>query len=179
MFNPFSSLQRVCSTLCAIAFGRSDRGRKHAEAAKRAETREAKAKLETLPELTRKAQRAFNRYIRARDYGLPCISCGTPHAGVRFGGAWDSGHFRSTGAAPHLRFEPSNAAGQCVRCNRDLSGNSVGYRQGLIKRIGLQAVEAMETDNETRKWTRDELRGIARHFNRLARQLEVRRDKAA
>ena len=44
--------------------------------------------------------------------------------------------------------------------NRYLSGNAVDYRIGLIARIGLQAVEELEADNQVRKWSVDELKAI-------------------
>jgi hypothetical protein len=36
----------------------------------------------------------------------------------------------------------------------------VDYRIGLVARIGLEAVEALESDNTPRKWTREELIAI-------------------
>jgi len=37
-------------------------------------------------------------------------------------------------------------------------------RIGLIERIGKDRVEAIEADNSTHKWTRDELVAIRRHY---------------
>ncbi len=63
------------------------------------------------------AQKAFNAYIRARDAGLPCISCGETNPPDLHGGQWDCGHFKTVGAYPELRFEERNAHKQCKSCN--------------------------------------------------------------
>ena len=47
------------------------------------------------------------------------------------------------------------------KCNNFLSGNAVNYRIGLIKRLGLERVEALESDHELKHWSKDELREIA------------------
>ena len=167
--------QVCCSPACAIAYARQQRG-KAAEKAKVAAKRAARAratalrhKLETLPELTKKAQQAFNRFIRLRDAGKPCISCGRPHDGQA--NSFDAGHYRSVGAAPSLRFDERNVHGQCKHCNCHLSGNVVMYRQGLVGRIGLAAVEALECDHVVRRYSRDELRDLAALYRRKAREL--------
>ncbi len=48
----------------------------------------------------------------------------------------------------------------------------VRYRLGLIQRIGLEAVEALEADNTIRKWTREELREIAATYRAKRKELE-------
>ena len=126
----------------------------------RAETRRRKEAIKTLPVLKAEAQRAFNAYIRARDAGKPCICCGLPLSAGDVGGLYDCGHYRSVGSAPHLRYDERNAHAQRKQCNRWGAGRAVDYRIGLIARIGLEAVEALESDNATHKWTRDELVAI-------------------
>lgn len=117
----------------------------------------------TLPQLLAEAQKAFNTYIRVRDRraGYACICCGQPLQWDVPGGAVDAGHWRSVGAASHLRFDERNVHAQRSRpCNKDLGGNAVAYRAGLIARIGVDAVEALEADQTPRKYTRDEVRAI-------------------
>lgn len=123
----------------------------------RAETKRRKEAIKTIPELTREAQIAFNAFIRARDQaaGYPCISSGRPLDWS--GNAVDAGHYRSTGAAPHLRFNEDNCHAQSKFDNQWRAGNVVDYRIKLIERIGLERVEALEADNQVRKWTRQEL----------------------
>ena len=100
---------------------------------------------------------AFNAYIRARDADKPCICCGQPLGTGEVGGAYDCGHYRSTGSAAHLRFDERNAHAQRKVCNRWGAGRAVDYRIGLVARIGLEAVEALESDNTPHKWTREGL----------------------
>ena len=145
-----------------------------AEKAKRAEAKKARAAakverasirarkeaIKTLPTLKAEAQQAFNAYIRARDADKPCICCGLPLSAGDVGGSFDCGHYRSVGSAQHLRYDERNAHGQRKQCNRWGAGRAVDYRIGLVARIGLADVEALEADNTPRKWTREELIAI-------------------
>jgi hypothetical protein len=76
------------------------------------------------------------------------------------------------GSASQLRFEERNAHGQRKFCNRHGAGRAVDYRIGLIGRIGLHEVEALEADNRVHKWTKDELREITSTFKRRLKELE-------
>ncbi len=165
-------LQKVCSPACAIEHTRQQSEKKEARAATewRRYARQKLESMQTRPELVKKAQSAFNAFIRARDAGKPCISCGTPLQAAQVGGAFDCGHYRSVGSAPHMRFVEDNAHGQCKHCNRHLAGNHVAYRIGLIQRIGLRAVELIEDDNTSRKYTREGLEELARHYRSETRK---------
>jgi len=141
--------------------------------------KETKAKLDamqTKPQLVKKAQSAFNAFVRARDAGKPCISCGKPLGTEP--NSYDCGHYRSVGSAPHMRFVEDNAHGQCKHCNNYLAGNHVAYRQGLIERIGLARVEQIEADNTLRKYTREGLIEIARYYREKARSIRLQVDIA-
>lgn len=138
-----------------------------------ARDRLAREGQKTIPKLRAEAQVEFNKFIRTRDASLPCISCGRPpgdlsglHAGR------DAGHYRSTGAASHLRFDERNCHAQCVHCNQHLAGNVVAYRIGLVARIGVDAVEGLEADNEPIRWDRDTLRQIKTIYRAKARELK-------
>jgi hypothetical protein len=48
----------------------------------------------------------------------------------------------------------------------------VDYRLGLIGRIGLDQVEALEADNRIHKWQREELRAIAATYKAKRKELE-------
>lgn len=123
----------------------------------RAETRRRKEAIKTIPDYIKEAQIAFNAFIRERDADKPCICCGRPLGDGDVGGAFDCGHYRSTGSASHLRFNEDNAHAQRKQCNRWGAGRAVDYRIGLVARIGLEAVEALESDNTPHKWTREGL----------------------
>lgn len=174
-FTPTRPMQSACSTACAIAIAERKREKQaqQEEARKRRETRQQLESMKGIPELIREAQTACNAYVRVRDDGKPCISCGTPLSADGVGGGFDAGHFRSRGAAPHLRFHEHNVAGQCKRCNRYMSGNVSAMRQGLIARIGLESVEAIENDNSTHKWTREELIAIRQYYIAKRKEIEA------
>lgn len=175
-FQPRLPMATVCSPACALSLAQS----KRAKAEKMLQVQERRAdaakreKLKTKGDWTREAQTAFNTFIRARDAGKPCICCGRHSAGMSTGGDWDAGHYRSRGSAPHLRFDERNVHAQLKQCNRYASGNVVGYRAGLIERIGMAAVEALESDQEPRHYSIDELSGIKAHYTSLARVLKKR-----
>ncbi|MBG6902612.1 recombination protein NinG [Pseudomonas aeruginosa] len=176
-FTPrFSSTQKVCSPACALAI--KD---KHAKPARKAiadrerrEVRVRKEKLKSRSDHLREAQQAFNEFIRWRDRiaGHACISSGLPLDWS--GNQTDAGHYRSTGAAPHLRFNENNCHAQRKLDNRYLSGNAVDYRVGLIARIGLAAVEELEADNSVRKYTVEDLKAIKAHYRAKVRELKKR-----
>lgn len=137
----------------------------------RAGIRARREAIKTLPELHREAQAAFNAFVRARDAGKPCICCGLPLSAGDVGGKYDCGHYRSVGSAPHLRYDERNAHGQRKQCNRWGAGRAVDYRLGLIGRIGLEAVEALEAQNAPHKWTREELIAIRDEYRSKLKQL--------
>ncbi len=151
LFVPDRMGQVVCRPACAMKKVRKDK------AQERAQVRSRKEAIKTIPELIKEAQREFNGYIRARDQDQPCICCGRPLGDGDVGGAFDAGHYRSTGSASHLRFHEHNVHAQRKQCNRYGAGRAVDYRIGLISRIGLEAVEALEAQNVPHKWTREEL----------------------
>lgn len=138
----------------------------------RAETRRRKEAIKTIPQLIKEAQIEFNKFIRLRDADKPCICCGQPLTAGEVGGLFDCGHYRSVGSASHLRFNELNAHGQRKQCNRWGAGRAVDYRIGLIDRIGMEAVEALESDNEPRKWTKEELRSIKETYKRKVKELK-------
>ena len=151
---------------------------KEAEKAGRKRRQEKRESLKSKSQWDKEAQSAFNRYIRIRDEGKECVSCGNPLLGKSnylTGSAIDASHYRSRGAASHLKFNVFNVHSACTRCNRQLSGNAVEYRIRLIERIGQERVERLESDNEPRRFDIPYLQRIKSIFNRKARALEKRR----
>lgn len=176
-FLPRRPGQRVCCAACAHAFAVSQRQKSEHRAEVRAKAearkalREAKQRAKSYPELVHAAQVAWNAYVRVRDADLPCISCDGPLEKDALGGGYDAGHYRSVGAAPHLRFHEDNVHAQCKNCNRWKSGNVVAYRRGLLKRIGEEKVLALEADNTVRKFTREELVEMRAEFIEMRKAL--------
>lgn len=180
MFTPSRPMQKVCCPMCALTFARSENGKAKKVAIVK-EKRETRAKL-----IEKKgrgywmaaAQKEFNIFIRLRDQlaGHPCISSGRPLNWT--GNAVDAGHYRSRGSAPHLRFDERNCHAQSKQENRYASGNVVDYRLGLIARIGLEAVEALECDQEPRRWSIDDLKQIKATYAAKVRDLKARQAHA-
>jgi hypothetical protein len=129
---------------------------------------------ETIPKLIKVADKAFAAFIRERDRlaGHPCISSGRPLDWS--GNQVDAGHYRSRGAASHLRYDEDNCHAQSKHDNQYKAGNVVDYRINLIGRIGLAWVEALESDNRVKKWDRDELREIAAKYRQKLKELKER-----
>jgi len=173
-FTPDRPLQCACSPECAYKLVKKANEKKASEAKKveRKRDAETRVRLKTKPQLTKEAQIEFNKYIRLRDASLPCICCGEPLGSGELGGSYDAGHFRSIGSAPHLRFDEGNVHAQRKYCNRHKAGNAVGYRQGLIERMGLSHVEKLEADQEPRHHTREDLINIRDTYRRKAKELE-------
>lgn len=139
----------------------------------RAETRRRKEAIKTIPELIKEAQHAFNAYIRERDREQPCISCGAPPPDLsRLHAGRDAGHYRSVGSASHLRFHEDNVHAQCVHCNQWGAGRAVDYRIGLVARLDLERVEALEHNNTPHKWTCEELIGIRDTYKAKLKELK-------
>jgi hypothetical protein len=173
-FEPRSPLAVACSVPCALAHSAKVTAKQKAKAQRqeRAADKAKKDSMKTYPQIIAEVQKDFNAVVRLRDRlaGYPCISSGRPLDWS--GNAVDAGHYRSTGSAPHLRFNFDNCHAQSKHDNQYKSGNAVDYRLGLIARIGLERVEALEADNQVRKWSREELAAMKDEFRRMARDLK-------
>lgn len=110
----------------------------------------------------KRAQVEFNKYIRARDQGNPCISCQRSMTGQVH-----AGHYRSVGAHPELRFDPANCHAQCAQCNNWKSGNLTEYRANLLIKIGQDEVERLEGPQEKGRISLDDLKKIVTHYKGL------------
>jgi len=160
-FLPFRPLAQVCSVPCA---------KKHVSSQKKEEKQKLKARKEKAKPRSKwlkEAQNEFNAWVRLRDAGKPCISCGRAN-----GSKANAGHYLSTGARPELRFHELNVHKQCEHCNSYLSGKLVLYRARLVEKIGLVAVEWLEGHHPTKKYTIDDLRQIKETYRAKAKELE-------
>jgi hypothetical protein len=170
------SFQSWCSPDCAVVIARDkqEKKRKSLASIERREIKVRKEKLKSRADHLREAQAAVNEYVRLRDAHLPCISCDSmPNdSDLITGSRWDAGHYRSVGACPELRFEPLNIHRQCVKCNRNLSGNAVEYRIRLLQRIGAGIVAWLEGPHEPRKYTVEEIKIIKAEYRAKNRALK-------
>ena len=174
-FEPYNTLAVACSASCALIHGKAETAKKAAKVKKESRqwVKVQRERLKSKGDHTREAQQAFNAFIRARDAHLPCISCGTYTAGQ-----FHAGHYRTTKAAPELRYDEANCQKQCAQCNSFDSGNLVEYRTNLVKRIGQAEVDRLEGLTPPKHYSVDDLKEIKTKYRALTRELQRQREAA-
>jgi hypothetical protein len=158
-----------CSIDCT-ATGEATKAKAARERLERKETLKRKERIKTLTEWLTEAQTAFNAYIRKRDAGLGCVSCGTMSNSIQY----HAGHYRTRKAAPQLRFDETQVWLQCATCNNHLSGNLINYRRELIRRIGEAEVDRIECDNEPARYTVEDAKRIKAEYKAKLTALKKR-----
>lgn len=188
-FVPARAGQKVCGPACALAMApvNQEKARKALDQLDRQAIKVRKEKLRTRGDFVQEATKAVQAYRRVYELsiGSGCISCGKSQAEIeaaqswKTGGAWDGGHFLGKGARPELRLLEQNVWLQCKSCNGGSAkyarkGYTVaqGFRLGLIERIGLAAVEALEADHEPRRYTIEDLKAITAKYRAMTRELK-------
>ena len=106
----------------------------------------------------------LRQYVRLRDAGKPCISCGRTYARM------DCGHYYGRGAYPHLKYDEMNVHLQCRRCN--MQGNAQGFRLGLIDRYGVAALWLLELKTRMRSKYKPDKKLMAIYFKNRIKELE-------
>lgn len=145
------------------------RAQKKAEAAKKKEHAQKKREFYDNDLKTRKAatKLACHAYIRKRDYGKPCICCNR-----EIKGDVHAGHYLESGNNPRLRYDEDNIHGQSNYCNTYQGGDSDDYRGNLIKKIGLERVERLESmKGGTVKRTAEDYKEIELYFKQKLKEL--------
>jgi hypothetical protein len=122
----------LCSAKCIIEYHNSFKKKQEKKA-----TNLLKESLKTKSDYIKILQILVNRYVRLRDLGNSCISCNTILTEKT---KYDAGHMYPT-TYTFLRFHEDNINGQCVRCNRDLHGNTSEYRPKLEAKIGFDRLQ--------------------------------------
>jgi hypothetical protein len=156
-FTQFNSTISVCGYQCAIEWGKLHPKKTSIKRVNSEIKSEAKNKLKTQAQLRNPIKLHFQKWVRMRDIKEPCISCGTTEA------KWDGGHYLKAEIYSGVIFDERNVNKQCSYCNQYLDGNTAAYRQGLIVKIGVKEVEALEqlaNETRTKKWTIEELQTI-------------------
>ena len=177
---------RFHSIQCAIDYGLKKAAKiKQQEigAAKKA----FKSENETLSQAVKKAQVAFNKYIRLRDHDQPCISCSDTVEDVEadqghlVGGCWDAGHYKTRAARPQLRFNTFNVHKQCKKCNGGSNHSakkedtvSELYENNLRAKFGEEKVDWLNNNHDTANFTKEYCRRLAKIFNKRARLIKKR-----
>lgn len=179
--------QIVCCPSCALAWNfkqqANDKDKK--EKAFRAETKRLKQTIKPRGKWVAEAQKEFNKYIRLRDMGDPCISCGLNDHEIAPGptGTWDCGHFIGVGANCTIRFEEDNAHRQCYLCNRGSASKrdrkgikretvSKEYKKRLIDKIGIERVEWLEGPHPVAKLSIEALKEIKEEYKNRVKVIE-------
>lgn len=163
-FTQFNSLNRVCSISCAIELGKLKPIKLNEKRVKSHLKKEAKDKLETYSQKVNKVKVIFQKWIRERDKNEPCISCGTTKASM-----WHASHFKKAETFSGVIFNELNVWRACSKCNVFLNGNELKYRENLVKKLGLEQVEALEqlaNETRTKKWTIEELQEIKNKYKK-------------
>lgn len=161
-FEPRSMMHKACKPECAQALIEQQKA-----AAVKKERQAGLAKLKRRADYFKETQAALNKWIReVRDAEKPCISCGHTDHGQKF----DAGHYITRGSRPNLALEELNLARQCHWCNVHLSGNQILFRKGLVERIGLAAVEALEADTTPRKYSIEQLQAMKADYLKRIRE---------
>lgn len=157
-----------CSMDHALYYANANKGKQIARA-KNQKHKEKKEKVKTLSKWKSDAQFWFNKFIRLRDSGRPCCSCDKPDNGKH---QRHASHYRSVGACSSLRYHEENVWASCSVCNNHLSGNLAEYRIRLIRLLGVEKVEWLESQPKAYKWTVDELKEIISKYKAKCRELE-------
>ncbi len=157
MFRPFKTTQRACSGKCALSWSR----KRKQEQQDRLDLFEREDKLaKSIKSAIESTRLVVHEYIRLRDEGKPCISCG-----CNWNDGFQAGHYYKAELFHTLKFHFLNIHGQCYRCNNFLEGNINMYSLYLPERIGqkpfLELTKLASLDKQTRhEWDLEILKGI-------------------
>lgn len=173
-FERVRPLQPTCLNFeCQLSYARKIAEKSAINRAKeeKREFAKKKEKIKRTSDIKREAQAAFNAWVRFRDSqaGHPCICCGKPFEPSRPGGSIDAGHYLSRGSHPNLAFDERNVHAQRKNCNRPGGTTAAAFRIGMIARIGLEAVEALEEDTEPKRYRADDYRRIRDEYRERLR----------
>lgn len=173
LFTPqYSAFQATCSIEHAIQFTQLRSASNKAQMNAIRNENKGIEKLNIEIENTRKE---VNAYIRLRDQGRPCVSCG-----VKWRANFDAGHAYSAAKFNAIRFDFNCVHGQCRGCNRDKEGNYDNYLLHLPERIGQEAFDRLSRRAKISKqvphtWTRYELTEIRKEVRLRMRELKSKR----
>ena len=157
-FTPFTTLDKYCY-FCK----KTEQALKNLAKIKKDKVKKQKEELLTTSDYLKIAQQVFNKWVRLRDQNQPCISCSK-----KLGAKFDAGHFWSAFGHSAVRFHPLNVNAQCVSCNQHKHGNLIAYREGLIKKIGLEKYSEIEDiAHDTKKWDKEELKELITKYKNL------------
>jgi hypothetical protein len=164
--------QIVCSVECAcrLADHMAEKRKRIAAKVERAEDKERKEALMTLPELLNWAQKFVNRWIvHVRDKDKPCFSCGD------YREVYDAGHYVSVGKGRAAkRFMEKNIHRQCIPCNQHKHSNHDEYRRAMVEEYGETFVRHLDSEWPPYHPTREEVKAIGEDYRQRLRDAGVK-----
>jgi len=113
-----------------------------------------------------------HEYIRLRDKGKDCISCG-----IQYLEDFQAGHFYKAELFSNLKYDELNISGQCRQCNLRKEGNESGYRSGIIQRYGFEHLRYLDEKAKAYKqnhfeWDREQLIEIRDYYKEKLKLLK-------
>ena len=160
-------LQYLCGWECATAYAKKKEEEKK-EKAWKDNKKKLKEGLKTHSDYLKELQIVFNKFIRLRDNGKPCISCGNPNMKKV-----NASHYYNANNHYNVRFDEDNVHSSCEYCNTYLHGNLIEYRPRLIEKIGEQRFKELEDKARTiRHFTIPELIELKEVYKEKIRILE-------
>ena len=127
----------------------------------------AKKKLITIPKLKAKVQKEFNRFIRERDKGHDCISCGNPIEE----GEGQAGHFFGVKKFNWMRFREDNVHLECISCNAFNHESLIYYTINIERKIGPKRFQYLvnASRNKQPEFTREELNELLIKYGQMGK----------
>jgi len=131
-------------------------------------------KRKSLGKIKQEVQKVVNKYIRLRDAGKPCISCGKRKK-------LQAGHYYNVKNYDHFRFDERNINGECAGCNCFNESHLISYGINLNKKIGSIKLDYLHFEvgeyrkdrlNLKYKWDRDMLEEIKKEYQLKIAELE-------
>ena len=114
------------------------------------------------------AKLACHAYIRARDWGEPCICCDRP-----FQDNNQAGHWLESGNNPRIMFDEDNINGQTMYCNVYKGGDDGNYENNLVLKIGQKRVDRLKSLKGASKvkMTAQDYKKIEDYYKRKLKEL--------
>jgi hypothetical protein len=128
-------------------------------------------KTKSLAKVKADLQKIVNKYIRLRDAGKPCVSCGQFKE-------LQAGHYYAVSGYDGLRFNEDNIHGECSGCNCFNESHLIPYTLNIANRItehGLEELhhQAAEYKREGYRWTRMELDELKEYYKKKIENLHT------
>ena len=131
-----------------------------------------KKERESLATLRNNVKNVCHQYIRLRDTGKPCVSCGGEWSNDHQAGHWYKAELYSS-----IRYDERNIHNQCKKCNLFLDGNHERYTERVHSRIGEHGKAAVQKaaakyKQGAFKWEREKLVAIRTYYREKIKSLK-------